>query len=327
VLSNKKKSFFISLKHSNIDHDSIYTLSWNLGNRCNYKCSYCPDLLHKGDIIFPDKVLIISTIKHILGKIPKNKKLYVEFTGGEVTLHPDLIEITQALKYLDASIGIISNGSKKSTYWEKLALSVDHICLSYHSEFASKKHFQSIVELLSKMTTLHVNIMADKNKVRESIDYLRDIAREVPGISLELQPIVLHDLESSRDLINYEQNELDLFRNFVPPTVKPTSKRFSTRGNMKALNSKGLEVELSAAQLVSTNRNDFSGYSCHAGLESLVIDYRGYIYRAKCNIGGPIGHITSRPLNIPQSEVICDKLRCTCNFDITITKKLNKEVM
>jgi MoaA/NifB/PqqE/SkfB family radical SAM enzyme len=309
-----------SLKHSNISHNSIYTLSWNLGSQCNYKCSYCPDLLHNGEVKFPDKVLIISTVKHIIKNIPKGKSLYIEFTGGEVTLHPDLIEICRSLKVLGVSVGIISNGSKSINYWERLIPFIEHICLSYHEEFCREEHFEKVVQLISNTTTVHVNIMANNGLVARSIEYLQKLYASVPEASYELQPIILHDIESTRNLIQYDKEELELFSNFIPPLVSSKVDMFSTKGTMKLTNSQGESLELSAAQIVSSGKNSFTGFSCSAGIESLVIDYRGYIYRAKCNIGGPIGHITSRPIEIPAENIICDKLRCTCNFDITITK-------
>ena len=89
-MSNKYP--YIKLEHSNPTHSDWFVVNWCLGNTCNYECSYCPSGLHDSSKRWPS----IDVIKNFITNIKKanpEKKLYFEFTGGEVTLYKDFIDV------------------------------------------------------------------------------------------------------------------------------------------------------------------------------------------------------------------------------------------
>ena len=63
-----------------------YTVvNWCIGNTCNYTCTYCPDYLHDGSIKWFDYDEAETFCSRVINHYD-NKKLYFEFTGGEVTM-------------------------------------------------------------------------------------------------------------------------------------------------------------------------------------------------------------------------------------------------
>ncbi len=62
-------------------------------------------------------------------------------------------------------------------------------------------------------------------------------------------------------------------------------------------------------------------WNCYAGIEQLIVDMDGSIYRGWCKEGGVIGNINNKDLNLPSDPVVCTKTMCHCNFDIMCTKE------
>ena len=44
-------------------------------------------------------------------------------------------------------------------------------------------------------------------------------------------------------------------------------------------------------EIINYQLNNFKGWLCHAGLESLYVDTRGFVFMANCGVGGKIGNI------------------------------------
>ena len=88
------------------------------------------------------------------------------------------------------------------------------------------------------------------------------------------------------------------------------------------VDSEGIARVSSAHRFISEKTNDWSGWQCFAGVEQLIVDMDGSIYRGWCKEGGLIGRIDSSEINLPLDPVICTKKMCHCNFDIMSTKEL-----
>jgi len=88
------------------------------------------------------------------------------------------------------------------------------------------------------------------------------------------------------------------------------------------INVDGTSQISSAHRFISTKTNDWSGWKCYAGVEQLIVDMDGSIYRGWCKEGGAIGKIDDAVINLPSDPIICSKTMCHCNFDIMSTKEL-----
>ncbi len=322
---NPSLTHYTALEHAKAAHKEYVVINWCIGNTCNFSCSYCPKGLHDGSVAWPDVNMVIEfcqkTIKHY-----RNKKLYFEFTGGEVTLWKDLPVLLDFLKKSDCRVGIISNGSRSDVFWQKILPLLDHVCLSFHPESSKADHFYQIVELCSKHIRTHVNFMMHPQYFVECLTLAYKV-KDLEGISIAIQPLtddMGSDLkDKNRDLFAYTktQNKVIETQNaFLAKQIKNNAQFESYRGAMSMVRIDGSRSSMAPQRFIAAGTNSWEGWSCHVGLEQIVVDTAGDIYRGWCKVKGKVGHISDKELRLPVSPVVCDKSHCHCNFDIMATK-------
>ena len=310
---------YIRLEHANPSHADWFVVNWCLGNTCNYKCSYCPTALHDGSMRWPRLEVIKNFIMNVKAQHP-GKKLYFEFTGGEVTMYKHFIEVCQFCKEQDVKVGLISNGSRTVRYWEENKQYFDHVCLSFHPEFADPEHFIEIVKTINEDVRTHVNIMMSPDK----FDFCYDVANRVKdlgNISMALQPLI-HDFGDT--LYDYTDAQTEIFskqHELIVKHIKHTKQFEYYRGAMRAVNDQGQSAVAGAHRFISNKTNDWSGWKCYAGVEQLTVDMDGTVRRGWCKVGEVIGNIFDLLLKLPKAPIICPKTMCHCNFDIMCTKE------
>jgi MoaA/NifB/PqqE/SkfB family radical SAM enzyme len=80
---------------------------------------------------------------------------------------------------------------------------------------------------------------------------------------------------------------------------------------------------LHANDIIKLHKNQFKGWSCNAGVESLMINWDGEVHRATCRVGGSLGNIYEGNFTVPLTSIICTRDSCTCAADIPLTKVKN----
>ena len=205
-------------------------------------------------------------------------------------------------------------------YWEENKQFFDHVCLSFHPEFADADHFINIVKLIHDDVRTHVNIMMSPEK----FDFCYAVANKVKNItniSMALQPLI-HDFgDTMFDYTPAQKNIFDKQHELIVKHIKHTKTFEYYRGAMrKVFDDDSIHIS-SAHRFISEKSNDWSGWKCSAGVEQLIVDMDGSIHRGWCKVGDSIGHITDANLVLPTEPVICTKTMCHCNFDIMCTKE------
>jgi len=309
---------YIRLEHSNPAHKDWFVVNWCLGNTCNFECSYCPVGLHDGSIKWPN----IDQVKEFVTRIVQQvypRRVYFEFTGGEVTLYKHFSALCQHIYDLDAKVGLISNGSRTIRWWEEHKKYFDHICLSFHPEFADEKHFIDVVKIMSRQLRTHVNIMMKPEK----FDFCYAVAnkvKDVGNISIALQPLI-HDFgDQLYDYTDIQKRILDKQHDLITKHIKFDTSFEYYRGAMKTISKDGEEKISSAHRFIAHKTNDWSGWKCYSGVEQIIVDMEGNIFRGWCKVGGLIGNVMDPEFMVPTEPVLCNKTMCHCNFDIMSTK-------
>jgi MoaA/NifB/PqqE/SkfB family radical SAM enzyme len=321
----KKQEFLVvpadytRLEHSNPFHADWFVVNWCLGNTCNFSCSYCPKDLHDHSIPWPD----VDVIKNFILRVKKahpSKQLYFEFTGGEVTLYKDFVKLCQFCTEQGVKVGLISNGSRTLRWWEENKQYFDHVCLSFHPEFADEKHFIDVVKLLHNDVRTHVNIMMSPDKFVSCYATANKI-KNISNISMALQPLI-HDFgDTMYDYTASQKKILDKQHELIVKHIEHNTAFEYYRGAMAKIFPDGSRQVSSAQRFVSDKTNDWSGWKCYAGVEQLVVDKDGSIYAGWCGVSGKIGHIADENLVLPAEPILCNKTMCHCNFDIMCTKE------
>ena len=316
----KNRYPYIRLEHSNPLHNEWFVVNWCLGNTCNFECSYCPEDLHNGTNPWPDPDVIKNFILQVKAAHP-TKKLYFEFTGGEVTLYKHFIDICKFCTEQGVRVGFISNGSRTLRYWQENKQYFEHVCLSFHPEFAEEEHFINVVKELHNDIRTHVNIMMSPEK----FDYCYAVANKIKNlgnISMALQPLVVDFGEVLYEYNDFQKKVFEKQHELIVKHIKHTKQFDYYRGAMRMVDTAGNHKVAGAHRFISEKANDWSGWKCYAGVEQLIVDMDGTIRRGWCKVGENIGNIHDATLLLPTEPVVCNKTMCHCNFDIMCTKEL-----
>jgi organic radical activating enzyme len=309
---------YIKLVHNTPSHEDWFVVNWCMGNTCNFECSYCPESLHSGDVKWPELEKVKDFITRVVEQVAP-RKVYFELTGGEVTLYKHFVEICKHCTELGAKVGLISNGSRTLRWWEDNKKYFDHVCLSFHPEFAEADHFVEVVKLLHDDVRTHVNIMMSPDKFSFCYAVANKI-KNITNISMALQPLIYDFGEVMYEYTESQQNIFDKQHELIVKHIKYDKSFDYYRGAMKMVAEDNTEITSSAHRFLSEKTNDWSGWKCYVGVEQIIVDLSGDVFRGWCRVGGKIGNIFE-DFEVPIAPTICNKTMCHCNFDIMSTKE------
>lgn len=307
---------FDLIEHTNADHARVVLVDWMLGNACSYACSYCPKALHDGSVAWQrveDVVAFYERLhSHYMDR--RGKQVWLQFTGGEPTMHPQIIRLLQAASAQGFTVSLISNASRTLRFWGKIAPSLDSVILTYHNEFADLDHFRSVGRLLADQMAVHINVTMRPDHFDRTLDEARALREAMPGASITLKPL---RIGFDTELYDYTPDQLATMSRGLPQ--KAPQSGLMPRGTMTVQDREGQRSEVRATELVVRGQNRWKDYRCNAGLESLRVTGDGRVTRAVCSVGGELGHI-GRSVALPQGPVLCTAEVCSCTADILITK-------
>lgn len=285
-------------------HQNSVKVEWNLGKRCNYNCSYCPPSIH--DFTSPHTDL--SILEHAVDKLCEiNKPVRISLTGGEPTAHPHIEGLLEYFKFKGISwVNLTTNGSRPSRWYLQNEFFFNHLIFSLHFEENWQRVVKNINEYYDETDRdFFVNVMAHHNYMKEVRDVVKSFDEK--GIKYTIRRIRWTEGDHNVfDDLKYEGNDLEWILDHES-TVKP---------NVKINNIKLMH----ANDVIKQHLNQYKGWECNAGIESLMINWDGNVHRATCRVGGSLGNIYNGTFVIPTSPVICTRDWCTCAADIPLTK-------
>jgi len=285
-------------------HQDSIKIEWNLGKRCNYDCSYCPSSIHDNSSPHTDIAILKATVDKLM---TLGKPIRLSFTGGEPTVHPKFPELVKYCKHVGVSwISVTTNGTLPYEFYSNLP--VDQYVFSIHLEYDWKRVFNT-VESVHKITGLKViaQIMAHHNYM-DAVVQLRAkcLLGHIPNTVRRIRWT-----EGDHDLFDdmrYNANDLDFIKECE-----------STVGGNCVIDD--VKV-IHANDVIKLHLNKYKGWTCNAGIESLMINWDGEVHRATCRVGGSLGNIYEDNFVGPVEPVICDRNFCTCAADIPLTKTM-----
>jgi len=277
-------------------------IEWNIGKRCNLDCSYCPEEIHDNFSPHTD----ITILKTVVDKISEIENVRVSLTGGEPCVHPDIEELLQYMRPNIKWINITTNATRKSTFYETLP--VDHLVFSLHFEDTKWKDrlctILEFAEFNNDKIPFTVHVMAHHNYMKPVIDAVLNLEhKDVPYAIRRIRWSEKHDWF---DDLKYDPKDLEWILSH-----KSTAKE-NTLVDGKEL--------VHANDLIKEHRNQFKGWSCRAGIESLMINWDGEVHRATCRVGSSLGNIYTGSFAKPVDPIVCSRNWCTCAADINISK-------
>lgn len=305
------------VRHANPDHARILLVDWMIGNSCNHACSYCPAQLHDGSLTWQDARLIRNMYRQLKRHYVEGlgQSVWLQFTGGEPTMHPQIVPLLEDAKDHGFKASIISNGSRTLRFWDRVCGHLDAAILTYHSEFVDHEHFVSVAGLLADSMPVHINVTLPPETFDAVFARAEDIGARLPDVTIALKPLRVGFGDT---LYPYSDDQLarldtritsiDRYDATVPRTVM-----------VREFPSGAYDVQRANAMIVA-GENRWKGMICSAGIEALRIHADGRVTRAVCAAGGQIGRL-GEELALPTSPVRCPQDTCACVADILITKR------
>ena len=292
---------------SRYPHQNTIKIEWNLGKRCNYDCSYCPSSIHDNSSPHTDIAILKSTVDKL---ITLGKPIRLSFTGGEPCVHPKFDELVRYCKHVGISwISVTTNGTLPYEFY--VSLPVNQYVFSIHLEYDWKRVYNT-VESVAGFSNVKViaQIMAHHDHM-DAVTELRAkcLLRHIPNTVRRIRWTQGdHDLF---DDMRYNTNDLDFIKE-CESTVEPNT--------VVWLNTEYAQLSYHANDMIKNHQNKFNGWTCNAGIESLMINWDGDVHRATCRVGGSLGNIYEDTFVAPSEPVRCDRNFCTCAADIPLTK-------
>lgn len=305
-------------------------VEWKLHDKCNYNCFFCGDENKLGKVGWYD----LETNKKLVDSIVKSagdKPLWVQYTGGEPTLYPKFVELLEYTKSKNALVYVISNGSRTLRYWKELrdSKSLDILTITFHSQqLADYKHIAELANLFMDEETI---VLVAVTYVKESIDYA------IEGIEYLKDNTACIISTNAMDIVPYKIDETTIGKEKFDKLLNEYNLMFGKRFSEKRLSKidpnimpwptktqitydDGTIEEKNVTNLMKLGENNFKGYECHAGMDTMNIEY-GFKFRGGCKRDKTA--FDPENLTFFEEPFVCDVDSCFCHMDM-ITTKLKK---
>lgn len=294
----------------------ITRVQWTLGNQCNYNCSYCHEVFRRGDKPFPSEELIAEVCKDIVYHFDElGRDVVFEFIGGEPTLGNDIKEIGKRLHNHPVNVVLKTNGSADIEWWADAKKYLSHVVISIHKEFCDLNHINEVISLLledQESHPIHVEVLIPTTQQEEHWNWAiktLNWTRRKFGIG-SIQMLYSNFAKGSDVYYPYSEKQ---WLQYSKLHGLPIPKSINENNKIDKYNTIDIKIR---------DPYDFNGYKCYSGIETLVIDYNGKIWRGWCNHGGPIGSIYELPIEFPTEPIVCNLSRCGNGFDQLSKKEL-----
>jgi MoaA/NifB/PqqE/SkfB family radical SAM enzyme len=273
-------------------------VQWQLGNKCNYHCTYCHHIFYDNTQPFAEDSIILDTCKDIIFHYDDlDRSVVFEFIGGEPTLLDKLPNITERLHNHPVDIVLKTNGSAPLEWWQRAVKNLSDVVISVHREFCDLTHIKELIHFLKTNPYSHdinVEILIPVTNHDESW---------VWGITTVRELKTLHDNVSLQML----------YSNFGSGSTMYLPYSDEQWNQYKKL--KGTQDTPVASDNLSKPIVGFKNLTCFAGIDTLAIDYKGYVWRGWCSQGNSLGNIFEKNVVWPRDPIICQKEACTNGFD------------
>lgn len=287
------------------NHKNSIHVEWNLGKRCNLDCTYCPAEIHDNFSPHTDISILEKTVDQLAAL---SKPVRISLTGGEPCVHPRIEHLLAYMKPRVEWINITTNVTRTAR-WYNTQPFVDHWVFSLHFEDnAWSDRVNKILEIYDNnpYIRMQVNVMAHH-------DYMDRVKTAVKTFNNNNIPYVIRRIRWTEkhdwfDDMKYKSEDLTWI---LDNTATATPNVIVDNTTMYHAN-----------DIIKEHKNQFTGWSCAAGIESLMINWDGEVYRATCRVGGSLGNIYKESFTVPSENVICTRQWCTCAADIPITKHI-----
>ena len=231
-----------------LDGDNL-TITWDVGRRCNYDCTYCPP--HRHDNFSPHADLetlkktgqFVFDYAELLMPYKKTKRININFTGGEPTNNPNFLAFGEWLqqtfkeKYEDKfwmNLTITSNGAFGRKMADSVCENYGFMTISYHAEAhpsLKKQVVDNIYYFTERKFPIKINVMFHAEYWDECVELCQQFERD--GIGYVPRMIGEHEDSKNSYAHRYTDEQLKWMKDYwadknAALNKKPTVTSMST---------------------------------------------------------------------------------------------------
>jgi organic radical activating enzyme len=212
--------------------ENTFQVTWDVGRRCNYDCTYCPSVRHDNHSPHASLETLIDTYKFVreyfytLRKHHRTEQhLAISFTGGEPTNNPNFLKLIEYIHDENDSnvrVSLTTNGTFSSQYADRLIELKVTVTISYHCE-ADKKIKSNIIKRIYQLDQARrdgrtnkkskVNLMF--HSAPEYFDECVDIANDFIENGIKFTPRIIGEPGGRPPYAHiYTDSQLSILKNF-----------------------------------------------------------------------------------------------------------------
>lgn len=253
----------------------LFSVSWILGRFCNYSCSYCWPYARSDRLDYQEHDVYLRTVDEIKRQARQNgfTEFHWSFSGGEPTAYKQLPDL---IRYLDdgvqtpfQSVHMTTNLSPGSKWWKNWCNITDNlqrrsITASYHAEHAKEQEFgDKCLQLINDNVHVTINQVMVPEQFYELYERCDRFHRR--GINVTLKP--QSDPTASFVVSGYTQDMINLMQCGFPQQSKGEELY-----NIELYDTAGEKYLFDQAERFNAfNFNNFQGWLCHSGYQSVII--------------------------------------------------------
>jgi MoaA/NifB/PqqE/SkfB family radical SAM enzyme len=337
-------------------------VTWDIGRRCNYDCTYCESSRH--DLISPlhslDKLKQTFTFIKEWTSVYNSKRQFsaftnLNFTGGEPTVNPEFWNLARYIKETEPrfNLSLTTNGAWSYKNIETIIELFNGVTVSYHAEahITLKKNVLKNIKLLHKAGIwLQVNVMMHTDYFDECITVCNELTQL--GIKHNPRPIgdgnierkgwfIDQDGSNRRTSHSYSEDQQTWYFNYIGVSKSSNGSKEGTQlgrsccGQRCTLGKQG--DSWSEVKTVDTQFKDWhcmvDWYFLHIDQHTELIYHHQTCQALHMKKKGALGQLSDRNqlildlknrLNSDTVEsIICPNSRCGCGMCVPKAKSFS----
>jgi len=328
---------------------NVFQVTWDLGRRCNYDCSYCPAHRHDNfsrhaslDELKASAEFMFEYVDTYM-QYRTFKSASVSFTGGEPTVNPNFLEFVTYLKKIyneryssrfDCSFSLTSNGAFGRKIANGILSDVDHITISYHAEADKKlkdKVLSRIRQFHASGKSMNINVMFHAGHFEECVDLCNTLDQE----NIKYVPRVIGEEANSKPTFahKYKEHQIQWMADYWKVKKKDNHNGLGLNLGRPCCGSRTMCLSSCGEERTSkfVDFREFQGWSCSVNWFFLHIEQQtdSVYHHQTCQARfdqtrGPIGKLSEGSIiletlkenlkNDTLPTIICPKKICGCGL-------------
>lgn len=298
-------------------------IEWKLHNVCNYDCSFCGEKHKDGSNRWKD----LDTYKMYVDKLvdaAKDKPLWIQFTGGEPTLYPKLIDLFKYIKSKGVYTGIVTNGTRTLRWWEefKESKSLDHLYVTFHTEQkADREHISKVLNLFHnepiKTVCLVTHVIKTVEEAFDAVDYfVENTGALIYSKAMTIVAYDIYELYTPEQLAKLRKQTLYYGNKYEDKCKTELPVDMQLNSQLKFTYSDGSIEEIETAQkIMKDRRNLFKNWKCNIGVDNARIEY-DKVYRGICGAGTMMADLNTDTFSFEKDPISCPYRECHCAINL-----------